>query len=112
MSITRTKLHKDKFSFICGSFQFKYSGRVFIYMSHDSKGFYVICEGFKYDFIFHELTFGKDLFFRSAHTSLYKAIGSFHFMCELILKNGMDWFNSDAFDEDVFFRECNRNIFE
>lgn len=112
MSLTRTQCHKDKYLIITQGFDFKYSGRVHIYLHFDKKGYKVICEGFSYNFLTRELSFCKDLIFRSAYMSLYKAIGYFHFMCTLILNNGLDWFSDEAFDEDVFFREANRNIYK
>lgn len=112
MPITRSSVHKDRQALICSGFDFKYSGRVHIYIHGDKRGYKVICEGFSYDFLTKELCFGKDLIFRSSYLSLYKAIGNFHFMCTLILNNGLDWFTEDSFDEDVFYRECNRNIYK
>lgn len=113
MAYSKSKEAKVRRWLVSQGFNFSYAGRVHVYLvpagRHEWR---LVREGFSYDFSLNTVFFNKDKVERSNPMPLYEAMRQFHLHVSAVLAQGLDWYDSESFDYDVYFKERLDSIFE
>lgn len=113
MAYRKSKDARVRRKMIADGFNFAYAGRIRVYLVPSSNsGWCLVREGFSYDFSLNTVFFNKDKVERSTPMPLYEAMRQFHLHVSAVLSQGLDWYDSESFDYETYFKERLDSIFE